>query len=463
MGPCVSRFGTMSAAAAESVHALTAKVVGLDGSMAQFAAPVTAHQALAATDGGTASPPHFLCCPDELDFDAPIRALGARDALQPGQLYFALPVSMLGRPLSAHDMAALAVKACAALGAAAVAVVHTVDVGRVVAAAVPSRDKSGSDAASNKQHRRQTTGRVAPFAVVSAQHADGEWKSHHVHGGYDDVRKAVHGDRTVGKTRRQGVGAAPCLASVKRLNVIVEAAGDESRYIAREMGSCVSLSGATPEAAESVSVHALTAKVVGLDGSTAQFAMPVTAHEALDATAGGASSPPCFLCCSDELDFDAPIRSLGAGDALQPGQLYFALPVCMLGRPLSAQDMAALAVKACAALGTAAPVVGTVDIGAGGVPSLDKSKVGAASNKKLRRQTTGRVAPVAVVGARGGGEWYHAHGGHHDDARRAPSGDRTVGKTRNGGGYKGVSVAPRRPATVQRLSVIVEYLVATDC
>ncbi|CAN6196460.1 unnamed protein product [Urochloa humidicola] len=224
MGSCVSRSGAMSEPAAESVHALTAKVVGLDGSMAQFAAPVTALQALAAIAVAagiiTASSPsnaHFLCCSDELDFDAPVRALAPRDALQPGQLYFALPVSMLERPLSAQDMAALAVKASAALGTAPIA----------AAGVPPSPDRS--KARSNKQLRRQTSGRrVAPLVVVSAD-ADGEWESDRVHGGFGEARKAESGDRTVGKAR-QGVvgnrGVARRLVAVQRLSAIAEAASE---------------------------------------------------------------------------------------------------------------------------------------------------------------------------------------------------------------------------------------------
>jgi hypothetical protein len=219
------------------------------------------------------------------------------------------------------------------------------------------------------------------------------------------------------------------------------------------MGSCASLSSTavSASAAAAQSAHALTAKVVGLDGSMAQFAAPVTAHEALAATAaaGGAattassSSPPrCFLCCSDDLDFDAPVRALGARDALRPGQLYFALPASTLGRPLSAQDMAALAVKASAALGTA-PVVVVVASGN--------------NNQQRRRHSAGRrVAPLVVVSAQednGGGEW------KSDDAREAAvSGDRTVGKARRGVvGHKGVVV--RRLAAAQRLSAIAEAAV----
>ncbi|EER96983.1 hypothetical protein BDA96_02G262600 [Sorghum bicolor] len=228
------------------------------------------------------------------------------------------------------------------------------------------------------------------------------------------------------------------------------------------MGSCVSRSGA---AAESVSVHALTAKVVDLDGSMAQFAAPVAAHEALAAVtaddgAAPSPAPSRFLCCSDALDFDAPITALAAHDALRHGQLYFALPTSMLGRPLSAQDMAALAVKACAALRTA-PVVPAADVGAAGTGSAPPSSLGrsegagAASNRQQRWQATGRVAPlVVVVSADAHGEWksYPVHDGYKD-ARKAARGGETVGKARNGVGYKGVA---RDLAPVQRLSVIVE-------
>nr|CAB3453815.1 unnamed protein product [Digitaria exilis] len=214
----------MSEPSGSSVHALTAKVVDLDGSMAQFAAPVTAHDALASTTTTTtaagaraSSPARFLCCSDELDFDAPVRAVGPRDALRPGQLYFALPLSMLGRPLSAQDMAALAVKACAALGTSPV----------VVVAGVPSPDSNRA-----QQRRRETTGRVAPVVVVTAHADDGVWKrSDRVHGGYGDARvikAAESADRTVGKARQGAVGVGRegvtrRVAAVRRLSAIVEA------------------------------------------------------------------------------------------------------------------------------------------------------------------------------------------------------------------------------------------------
>ncbi|TVU10075.1 hypothetical protein EJB05_43583, partial [Eragrostis curvula] len=245
MGSCASRSTTT----ADFTRAVTATIVDFDGSMAQFAAPVTAHEALMAyvtpirryryryairrhrdtafsqkhRYGDTplmaataSSSSRFLCCSDELRFDSPARAMAAHEALQAEQLYFALPLTMLGRPLSGQDMAALAVKATAALGAAPVVV------------DVSSQDKAGYDdgAAGTKKQRQRQTGRVAPLVVVSGDgswHADGERTSWHVS---SDVRKAaVYGYLTVGKTRNGGgyIGGARRLSAGQRLSVIVEA------------------------------------------------------------------------------------------------------------------------------------------------------------------------------------------------------------------------------------------------
>ncbi|CAN6224956.1 unnamed protein product [Urochloa humidicola] len=241
------------------------------------------------------------------------------------------------------------------------------------------------------------------------------------------------------------------------------------------MGSCVSFS-RSPQApaAESSSPRAApaaTARVANMDGSMAQFAVPATAREALLALAPGdavvrhrASSssppppPPRFLCSAYELGFDAPPREVAADEALRPGQLYFVLPAPMLRRPLSGDDMAALAVRAATALATEAGLAA-----AGGSMSspLRRNKQGAAAGKGRRRQSTARVAPLIVVSSgkdegRSDGSWNSdTHGGFttretvHDDGNH-----RTVGKARRGGGYK--SGARRRRPGVQRLSAIAE-------
>ncbi|CAN1814839.1 hypothetical protein LINPERHAP1_LOCUS27242 [Linum perenne] len=50
-----------------------------------------------------------------MEFDDVVSAVHEEDELQPGQLYFALPVSWLNHPLQPEEMAALAVKASSAL------------------------------------------------------------------------------------------------------------------------------------------------------------------------------------------------------------------------------------------------------------------------------------------------------------------------------------------------------------
>jgi hypothetical protein len=57
-----------------------------------------------------------------------------------------------------------------------------------------------------------------------------------------------------------------------------------------------------------------------------------------------------FVCSSDALYFDADVPALGRDELLRPGQIYFILPAAMLCWPLSAADMAALAVRASDAL-----------------------------------------------------------------------------------------------------------------
>ncbi|XP_021725465.1 uncharacterized protein LOC110692729 [Chenopodium quinoa] len=93
---------------------------------------------------------------------------------------------------------------------------------------------------------------------------------------------------------------------------------------------------------ESTSVA--TAKLILEDGRLEEFSYPVKASYLLS------KDPNVFICNSDEMDFDGYVSAVRAEDELQPGQLYFALPLAKLSRPLHAEDMAALAVKANAAL-----------------------------------------------------------------------------------------------------------------
>ncbi|KAF7103076.1 hypothetical protein CFC21_104105 [Triticum aestivum] len=95
-----------------------------------------------------------------------------------------------------------------------------------------------------------------------------------------------------------------------------------------------------------------SARVIAADGSLTEFATssPVSVSDVL----GGNADGPFFLCSSDALYFDEDVPALGGGEQLRPGQIYFVLPVAMLGRPLSSADMAAMAVRASEALATRA-------------------------------------------------------------------------------------------------------------
>ncbi|CAL5073586.1 unnamed protein product [Urochloa decumbens] len=235
------------------------------------------------------------------------------------------------------------------------------------------------------------------------------------------------------------------------------------------MGSCLSfsrspLAASTAEPSSPRPPAAATAKVVNMDGSMAQFAGPATALEALHALGDGrgrrhgASRSP-FLCSADELGFDAPARALAPDEALRPGQLYFVLAAPMLRRPLSGDEMAALAVRAATALAAEAGLAAAG--GSMSPPQRRKKQAGEAAGKGRRRQAAAQVAPLLVVssgkdGGRSGDSWNNdTVGGGHATGRTVHDGNRTVGKTRGGASYYRSGARHRRPA-VQRLSAIDE-------
>ncbi|KAL0332248.1 UNVERIFIED_CONTAM: hypothetical protein Scaly_2126300 [Sesamum calycinum] len=59
---------------------------------------------------------------------------------------------------------------------------------------------------------------------------------------------------------------------------------------------------------------------------------------------------PLVSYATDEMDFDDVVSAVSDDEELQPGQLYFALPLSRLKHRLQAEEMAALAVKASSAL-----------------------------------------------------------------------------------------------------------------
>ncbi|KAK4421858.1 hypothetical protein Salat_2136400 [Sesamum alatum] len=92
----------------------------------------------------------------------------------------------------------------------------------------------------------------------------------------------------------------------------------------------------------------LTVNVVSVNGELRQYPLPITVSQVLHFET--ASPGSFFLCSSDGLYFDDYIPSLDAEDELDSSQIYFVLPVAKLEHRLAAADMAALAVKASAAI-----------------------------------------------------------------------------------------------------------------
>jgi hypothetical protein len=112
------------------------------------------------------------------------------------------------------------------------------------------------------------------------------------------------------------------------------------------MGACNSCE-ATAVAAAPGSTAA-EARVVLADGALRRFPGGTRASQAVKAAAGTAAS--WFLCSADGLELGGAVAAVGSEEALQPGQLYFVLPAAMRRRPLQAEEMATLAIRASAAL-----------------------------------------------------------------------------------------------------------------
>lgn len=116
------------------------------------------------------------------------------------------------------------------------------------------------------------------------------------------------------------------------------------------MGGCVSSRISGSDNDEKLSLSA--ANVITINGQLRQFLIPITVSQALRQIESESKSlsSSSFICNSDSLYYDEPIPALDSVDELQSGQIYFILPNSKLHYLLSASDMAALAVKASAAL-----------------------------------------------------------------------------------------------------------------
>lgn len=105
----MSSCGAAAAVRSEGLPAAsTAMVLLPTGELREYPRGTTAAQALEGLDG-------FLCDADAMGFEGPAPAVGAGEELRPGQIYFVLPSEARRSGLRREDVAALAVRASAAL------------------------------------------------------------------------------------------------------------------------------------------------------------------------------------------------------------------------------------------------------------------------------------------------------------------------------------------------------------
>ncbi|KAM0884379.1 hypothetical protein ACQ4PT_030987 [Festuca glaucescens] len=161
------------------------------------------------------------------------------------------------------------------------------------------------------------------------------------------------------------------------------------------MGACNSCE-ATAVAAVTGSVtvgEATAARVVLADGELQRFPGSTRASQALKVAAAAAGDAgACFLCSADGLELGGAVAAVAPDEELQPGQLYFVLPAAIRRRALQAEEMAALAIRASAALAGDhdGPLVFPDSGAVGGLGGAARGRVKGSRRRSRRTPSLGR-------------------------------------------------------------------------
>ncbi|OMO84203.1 hypothetical protein COLO4_22167 [Corchorus olitorius] len=111
------------------------------------------------------------------------------------------------------------------------------------------------------------------------------------------------------------------------------------------MGACAS-STSNSKSGKAASITTRTsAKVVHIDGRVQEFRQPIQAKNIIS------QNPNCFLCSSESMSIGTCVPQVPDDEELQPGQVYFLLPLSQSDKPLSLPELCALAIKASSGLG----------------------------------------------------------------------------------------------------------------
>ncbi|WOK99606.1 hypothetical protein Cni_G08318 [Canna indica] len=110
------------------------------------------------------------------------------------------------------------------------------------------------------------------------------------------------------------------------------------------MGNCSSMSNSKQQRAAWWSPPSPTVKVIRADGKVEEYEAAVLAGHVV------ARSPGFYVCSVEAMEVGARPPVVAEGEELQPGQLYFLLPISYSRRPLSLPDLCLFAAKASTAL-----------------------------------------------------------------------------------------------------------------
>ncbi|KAE8695187.1 hypothetical protein F3Y22_tig00110733pilonHSYRG00395 [Hibiscus syriacus] len=85
------------------------------------------------------------------------------------------------------------------------------------------------------------------------------------------------------------------------------------------------------------------AKVVDMNGGVQELKQPIQAKKIIS------QNPNCFLCSSESMSIGTCVPQVPDDEELQPGKIYFLMPLSHSHIPLSLPDLCALAIKASSA------------------------------------------------------------------------------------------------------------------
>ncbi|XP_037431437.1 uncharacterized protein LOC119297972 [Triticum dicoccoides] len=156
------------------------------------------------------------------------------------------------------------------------------------------------------------------------------------------------------------------------------------------MGACNSCEATAVAAVTGASAvgEATAARVVLADGQLQRFPGGTRASQAMKAAAAPAGA--CFLCSADGLELGGAVAAVLGDEELQPGQLYFVLPAAMRRRALQAEEMAALAIRASAALAGDHDGPLVFPDSASGAPAARSGAKGGSRRRSRRAPSLGR-------------------------------------------------------------------------